>query len=155
MQADRLTYVSNCIRKLHHTFWKRNMTAETDLNRLLARMQPKALPGEYVYCTVHDRLSDVLRLDPIATCQEEEGLSLLLERSRADRAGFDYSTIFCGITLSVYSSLVSVGFTAAVASELSAAGIPCNFIAAHHHDHIFVPCEKAEQAMRVLIGMGK
>ncbi|MCY4265014.1 MAG: ACT domain-containing protein [Gammaproteobacteria bacterium] len=127
------------------------MSGETDLNSLLEKMQPKLLSGEYVYCTLSSgTLADVLDLNPLATFQEAEGLSVLLEKSQAEMQGMDYSSSFCGITLSVHSALNAVGFTAAVAEKLSASGIPCNIIAANFHDHIFVPVDMAEKAISLL-----
>jgi hypothetical protein len=43
------------------------------------------------------------------------------------------------LTLRVHSALDGVGLTAAVASALAEIGIPCNMVAAFHHDHAFVP----------------
>jgi hypothetical protein len=54
------------------------------------------------------------------------------------------------ITLTVYSSLEAVGLTAAVSKALTDANISCNVIAAYHHDHIFVPIQDAQHAMKVL-----
>lgn len=54
------------------------------------------------------------------------------------------------ITLDVHSALDGVGLTAAVASALSDHGIACNVVAAHHHDHVFVPEAWAEEALTVL-----
>lgn len=127
------------------------MSGEVDLEKLLALLQPTLLPGVYVFCTVRNQSVDKLAsLQPLATYQEQEGLSLLLEKDRADAAGLEYSSMFRGITLSVHSSLEAVGFTAAVASKLALMGISANIIAAHYHDHVFVPVAKAEQALKVL-----
>ena len=54
------------------------------------------------------------------------------------------------ISLNVFSSLEGVGLTAAVASALAAHNIPCNMVAAYHHDHVFVPASMCNQAMQVL-----
>jgi hypothetical protein len=54
------------------------------------------------------------------------------------------------ITLRVHSALDGVGLTAAVASALSDAGIPCNMVAAFHHDHVFVPSSLAAAALDAL-----
>jgi hypothetical protein len=37
-----------------------------------------------------------------------------------------------------------------VASALSDAGIPCNMVAAFHHDHVFVPSSMAAAALDAL-----
>ncbi len=124
---------------------------ETELEKLLALMQPRLLEGQFVFCTLENgSLPDAVGLTPLATFQEEEGLSLLLERSEAESAGLQFDSVFRGITLSVHSSLDAVGFTAAVASKLAANGIPANVIAAHYHDHVFVPESRAEYALQLL-----
>ena len=58
----------------------------------------------------------------------------------------------CGrmITLRVHSSLSAVGLTAAVSTALSAAGVPCNVVAAFFHDHLFVPSGRAGEAIKIL-----
>ena len=127
------------------------MAGETDLDKLLALMQPKLLEGDYVFCTLQDgALPDAAGLAPLATYQEVEGLSLLLEKDRAEAAGLEYNSVFRGITLSVHSSLDAVGFTAAVAGKLAANGISANVVAAHYHDHVFVPADRADYALQLL-----
>ena len=127
------------------------MAGETDLDKLIALMQPKLLEGDYVFCTLTEgSQAEAADLQPLATYQEDEGMSLLLEKARADQAGLEYSGVFKGLTLSVHSSLEAVGFTAAVANKLAASGISANVIAAHYHDHVFVPADRAEQALSLL-----
>ncbi len=124
---------------------------ETDLDKLLALMQPTLLPGEFVFCTAKDLIyGDLAELRPIASYQEEEGLSLILNKADADRAGLDYNSVFKAITLSVHSSLDAVGFTAAVAGKLASNGISANVVAARFHDHLFVPRDRAEFALQLL-----
>ena len=132
------------------------MAGETDLDKLLALMQPKLLDGDFVFCSVPGSgYGDLAELEPLASYQEDEGLSLLLAKNKADAAGMAYHSVFKGITLSVHSSLDAVGFSAAVAGRLAADGIPCNMIAAHYHDHVFVPEGRAEQALRLLEEFGR
>ncbi len=59
------------------------------------------------------------------------------------------------ITLSVHSSLEAVGLTAAVAAVLTEAGISANVVAAFHHDHVFVPAERAQDALSALQGLSE
>ncbi len=54
------------------------------------------------------------------------------------------------ITLQVHSALEAVGLTAAVSHVLTGAGISANVIAGYTHDHVFVPVERADDAMSVL-----
>ena len=127
------------------------MTGETDLDKMLATLDPRLLDGDYVFCTLKDAELDALvRLQPLASYREDEGLSLLLLQQQADKEAFEYHGVFRGITLSVHSSLDAVGLTAAVSTRLAAAGIPANMIAGHYHDHVFVPVDKAEQALQLL-----
>ena len=127
------------------------MVGEMALDKLLAGIQPRLLPGEYVFCSVpSNRYGDKVELSPLASYQEEEGLSLLLPREHADKEGLEYGSILRGITLSVHSSLDAVGFTAAVTRKLAEKGIPANVIAAHYHDHIFVPTDQAALALKLL-----
>jgi hypothetical protein len=43
-----------------------------------------------------------------------------------------------------------VGLTAVVSGKLAANGISANVIAAYHHDHVFVPKNKAQLALQLL-----
>ena len=129
------------------------MVGETNLDKLLSSMSPKLQPQEYVFCCLesdHSAYSEGLNLDAIATFREEEGLTLVLEKSAADKAGLSYDSVFNCITLTVHSSLDAVGLTAAVATKLAEHDISANVIAAFYHDHIFVQVEKAHAAIAAL-----
>ena len=78
------------------------------------------------------------------------GADLLVAKENADKAGFNYESIFKGITLKVHSSLEAVGLTAAVSNKLAEKGISANVIAAYYHDHIFVQAENADAALSAL-----
>ncbi|TCN29887.1 hypothetical protein EV184_109194 [Sinorhizobium americanum] len=106
------------------------MGGETDLRRLLAGMQPVLRETEYVYCAVEGDAGSWLSLEPIGTFREAEGLTLILERSKADAAGLSYGPVLRLITLSVHSALEAVGLTAAVSAALTRAGISANVVAA-------------------------
>lgn len=132
------------------------MPGETDLEKMLAGLRPTLLEGDFVFCTVVDAsLSDVVHLNPLASYQEDEGLSLLLHKEQADAAACEYHGVFKGITLSVHSSLDAVGLTAAVAGKLAEFDIPANMVAAHYHDHVFIPREKAPRALELLLQFGQ
>ncbi len=89
-------------------------------------------------------------VDPIATVREDEGLTLVLAQQEADAAGLSYEAPQARLTLRVHSSLAAVGMTAAVSAALTRAGISCNVVAGVHHDHIFVPLQRGEEARQVL-----
>ena len=125
------------------------MRAETDLDALLAAMSPELRDGEYVFCG----LRSAGELPPgvaLATFAEPDGASAIVARADALRAGLDGEGPFRMITLRVRSGLHAVGFTAAVAGALAAAGIAANVVAAFRHDHVFVPADRAADAIGVL-----
>jgi hypothetical protein len=115
---------------------------------MVADMTPTLQPGEYVFCAAGDR--DWAALEPLAMFREAEGVSLILERGAALAAGFPIEAQMALITLNVYSALDGVGLTAAVATTLAEAGIACNMVAALNHDHVFVPVDRAYEAVEIL-----
>ena len=124
------------------------MGGERDLGVLLATLRPELHPGTYVFTTTTTGVP--AGATPVATVLEAEGLTLVLPHHQADAAGLDYDFVAAWITLRVHSALDAVGLTAAVATRLADAGIACNVIAGHHHDHVFVPAHDADAALAVL-----
>jgi uncharacterized protein len=110
-------------------------------------MRPDLKPGRFVFVTAL-RVPD--GVDPVAYVREDEGMSIVLEQGEADDLGLAYEFVSAMITLQVHSSLDAVGLTAAVAGTLAEAGMSCNVVAGHFHDHLFVPIERAQQALRLL-----
>ncbi len=130
------------------------MTKETvrDTQAMLSGMTPRLMEGEFVFCVTSDE--DVARSaapDALAWFREREGISLVLAKSRAAELGFNCDIPMRRIVLEVLSSLEGVGLTAAVASALAARSIPCNMVAAYHHDHVFVPADMADLALKILL----
>lgn len=130
------------------------MSGEKSITALLRGMSPKLNPGEYVFCTVADSAA-LQGSEVLGSFREQEGLTAILERSRADALGLEYSFVAAWITLTIHSALDAVGLTAAFASALGEAGISCNVIAAYYHDHIFVASDDAAQAMTVLQALSR
>lgn len=128
------------------------MTGERDVERLQRHMAPRLHPETFVYCTFPDFLLPA-GINPICTFREAEGLTAIVERSEADRADVPHVFEARLITLTVHSSLDAIGFLATVATGLAKAGIPCNAIAAYHHDHLFVPRHLADDAMLLLVSL--
>lgn len=126
------------------------MSGTIELDELLRSMEPQLLEAEFVFCTVSGPLVDYVSLNPVATFFEAEGLTLVLEKDTAQKAGLQFEGSFCQITLTVHSSLEAVGLTAAVSAKLAAKGISANVIAAYYHDHIFVQSAKADMALSAL-----
>ena len=104
-----------------------------------------------MFCTLRpSQLHLLAHLDPFATVQEAEGLSVVTRQQRAIKLKLKASVPFRCITLEVLSSLAAVGLTAAVATTLADIGVAANVIAGAHHDHLLVPAEDAERAMAAL-----
>ena len=127
------------------------MTTITDLQQLLTSMSPKLNAGEYVFCTLTGEYGDYAHLKPVTAFREEEGLSLVIPKETAETGNIEFDMTFKMITLTVYSSLEAVGLTAAVAAKLTEYNISANVIAAFHHDHIMIPTNDADAAMKALL----
>ncbi len=127
------------------------MTGETDLDTLIAQMRPMLDPVPYVFCTFASKsLKDLADYEPIGLFSETEGLTAILPVERARELGLAEAEWFRRITLTVHSSLEAVGLTAAISAALTAKGISANVVAAFFHDHVFVPEERAEEALAAL-----
>jgi uncharacterized protein len=121
----------------------------SDLQVVLASMQPTLCTGRYVFSTLPvDAVIDQNLI--VASIREREGLSVVLAEPDALRLGLSAAFVAAWITLQVHSDLAVVGLTAAFSNALGQAGISCNVIAGVRHDHLFVPVHQAEQAMDVL-----
>ena len=130
------------------------MPGLSDLDALLAHLDPSLDERDHVFVTIEGARYGALEdLQPLAAFAEDEGLTLVLERGRAESAGLAFEGVMRRITLSVMSSLEAVGLTAAVAGALAEAGISANVVAAFHHDHVFVPAGDADRAVEVLRGL--
>jgi hypothetical protein len=123
----------------------------TRLDELIAGLSPGLEPDSYVLISIPGAVyGDLAELEPLASIREHEGLSLVIERSRARAAQVGDEPVFRMISLNVHSSLEAVGLTAAVASALAGQGISANMLAGYFHDHILVPAADAERALDVL-----
>ncbi len=126
-------------------------SGEEQLGTLLAALSPELRAGELVFCSFAGAAyGDHVALGPVAAMAEEEGLTLVIPRAKADAAKIAYAEVFRCISLGVHSSLTAVGLTAAFSAVLTQLGISANVIAGFHHDHIFVPAEHAVDALAAL-----
>ena len=127
------------------------MAGVTDLEQLLATLEPQVRDGEYVYVAAPDSSSDSSAvLGAEAVIHEAEGSAMVLRREVADEAGLTYDVVLSWITLTVHSSLEAVGLTAAFSTALGHAGISCNVLAGLYHDHVLVPVGRRDDAVGVL-----
>ena len=126
-----------------------------NLNKLLKGMNPELIEGEYVFCTLPGKQSEKLKDHAILVYKEKEGVTLILKRKIADDNSLQYSGVWALITLTVHSDLSAVGFLARITQKLAEAGISVNAVSAYYHDHLFVPAEKAGEAVEVLKNISK
>jgi len=109
--------------------------SEKDLAKLCASLNPVMAQPAYVYCSFID-FGLPIGLVPFCTVREDEGLTAVIGRLDAERLRLPYT---------FESRLITV-----ISRTLAQAGIPCNAIAGYCHDHIFVPVDRAEEAMTLL-----
>jgi hypothetical protein len=127
------------------------MPGQTDLSVLLRSLSPRLNDGAYVFAIVPDAIPE--GADPVAFVREDEGLSLVVPRRRADELGLSYDFVAAWITLQVDSALDAVGMTAVFSRALADAGISANVVAGYTHDHLFVPHDRADDAMRAIAAL--
>ncbi|MFX0052237.1 MAG: ACT domain-containing protein [Candidatus Hermodarchaeota archaeon] len=131
------------------------MKGISDLKTLFKTMKPKVIEGEYVFCTISPQKYTKSEIKPICVFYEEEGVTLIIERKIAEHNSLPYSDVWAWITLTVHSNLAAIGFLATVTSKLAKADISVNVVSAYYHDHLFVPIEKIDFAMQLLLDLSK
>ncbi|QGG96789.1 ACT domain-containing protein [Actinomarinicola tropica] len=124
------------------------MPGETDLATMLAalRIERRAEPVTVVHLTEPVALDDGV----LAVIQEGEGTTAVVTIAAAERRGWPVAFRAAWLTVAVHSALEAVGLTAALAAALAREDIPCNVLAAYHHDHLLVPLDRADDAIRCL-----
>ena len=114
------------------------MAGERDLSRLLQGLRPRLYPDRYAFAGV---VKPSLGAGQFALVREDEGLTSIHPDPQGEWAR---------ISLEIHSSLDAVGLTGVMASRLADLGISVNIIAALHHDHLFVPWDRREEALECL-----
>lgn len=122
---------------------------ETNLDKLLATMSPALDPETYVFCTVPSMPPNMDK--PRMIFQEAEGTTLIVTKEQAEKHDIKYEYPCRMITLNVHSSLEAVGFLARITNHLASnQKLSVNAVSAFYHDHLFIPNDRAEDAMRGL-----
>ena len=125
------------------------MTGEIDLTALLRDLTATLDPETYVFVTREDRVVPP-GLNIQMLFQEREGTTLIVSQKDAMAHQLPYEFPSRMITLNVHSALEAVGFIARIATALAARGMGVNPVAGFFHDHLFVPVDRAEDAMAIL-----
>ncbi len=129
------------------------MPGETNLQKLLGSMSPELLPDVFVFATLPPGMPLPAGLNPIMIFREREGDTLILLEEEARAAGLSSAFRSRMITLNIHSSLDAIGFLAAITARLAAAGMGVNPVSGYFHDHLFVPADRADEAMSILEGL--
>ena len=125
------------------------MIGETNLDKLIRGMNPELNKGEFVFCKL-DSEEKLQNIKPKCLFRETEGITVVLSKTEAGELNLAYTFECSWITLNIHSSLDAVGFIAKLSKALAEASISCNIISAYFHDHLFVPIDKTDQALKIL-----
>lgn len=132
------------------------MAGEQDLATLLATMEPTLDPTTYVFIHTTQPLASLplSTLNPQLIAQEAEGTTIVTTPALAASQGLREPVFPCKkISLTIHSSLEAIGLIAAITNRLKDQRISTNVVSGFFHDHIYVPAERAEDAMRVLVAL--
>lgn len=127
-----------------------DMPGETNLDYLLRNAEPEVVPGEYVFVSVGEKKIERLLKHASLVFREKEGVTAILPKSFADDESLEYESIWGLISMNVHSDLETIGFLAEITKLLRNAGISVNVVSAYYHDHLFVPFDRVQDALRVL-----
>jgi hypothetical protein len=129
----------------------------SDLSVLLKNMQPSLAQGKFYFATVDE--SQLMALSGylesiVDVFREKEGLSIVFsEDVKDDIAQLSEREVvgpFAFISLTVNSDLMAIGLLAKITDALAKEKISVNAFSAYYHDHIFVPYERKDEAMKAL-----
>jgi len=112
-------------------------------------LKPILHEGTYVFTSV-PLDTPIHNLNIAASVREPESLTLVLPEKEALEHGFNIHFRCCWITLTMDLALDSIGLTALFSRALANESIACNVVAGTRHDHIFVPLERAKDALQCL-----
>lgn len=128
-----------------------------DLSKLLKGMRPMLSVQKYHIATMDG--SDIMAiagyLDYIVCLyREDEGITLVFEEAILEEiksiSGNEVVGPFARITIGANSDLMAIGYLAKLTAALAKEGISANAFSAYHHDHLFVPFERKDDALAAL-----
>ena len=122
------------------------MSGKRDLHVILATMDVIRRPGAFAY--VQAAPGTPPPDGTFAMIDEGDSTTYIVDADGplGSRAPFRAAWL----TITVHTSLESVGLTAALAGALAARGIPANVLAGFYHDHVLVPEDLADDAVAAL-----
>ena len=126
-----------------------SVSGEANLDVLIGEMQPELGEATYVFATVSGEF-EFKPLKPLMVFHEQEGTTLIVEEADAKAAGLSAEFQCKMITLNIHSSLDAVGFLARITTHLAKQGMGVNPVSGFYHDHLFVPADRADDALLAL-----
>ena len=126
--------------KFGYSKCKKNVTLSMNIS-----LEFVLLPSVYVYST-----KICSGITPVMSFREAMGETYILQKEAAEKNALEFSFPCRCIRLNTPTTLTDVGITARVSKALCQNNIPCNVVAAYHHDYFFVPEPLALNAMRTL-----
>ena len=132
-----------------------SMTGEANLRQLLRDLRPRLADRAFTFATVASLEAVPAGTSVVGTFEEDEGLTIIAPFEELNRSNLAHSGAWAKITLAVHSSLSAVGLTASISSALARENISANVVAGYFHDHIFVPWDKREHALRTLATLAR
>lgn len=120
------------------------------LHKIVSALEPMLSSQVFRFVSMRDAPPSLLP-GAIMMFEEAEGWTCIMEDRACSEAGLAGIFPSRKITLRVHSSLNAVGLLALLAGELSAAGISTNVVAGFYHDHFFVPADRGDEALQLLI----
>ena len=115
-------------------------------------MSPVLNKGRFGFAHV-PTAEEAAALAPVMVFREAEAVTVILEWDAAVAQGLAPEFPCCWITLNVHSALDAVGFLARVVARLADLGMGVNPVAGFYHDHLFLPHDRAADAMEALHAM--
>ena len=125
------------------------MIGSTNLSHLLASMSPELRDSTFVFITLEPE-APIPNIGAVMHFTESEGITLIAPLDAAKKAGLAYEFPCRMITLNIHSSLEAVGFLAVITTHLAALNMGVNPVSGFYHDHLFIPEDRAQDAMTAL-----
>ncbi|KAL8752196.1 MAG: hypothetical protein Q9184_005808 [Pyrenodesmia sp. 2 TL-2023] len=128
---------------------------ELSISKLLSTLRLSVHPDTFVFMTLPHEVPPPKSLLMEMCFREDEGCTIITTLASARDHNLEYIFPCRKITCEVHSSLDAVGFMAALSKRLAERGIGANPVSGYYHDHLFVPHEKIEEAVKALEEMSK
>ena len=119
----------------------------------LAKLQPELVGGTLMFVHVRNAAGGVpldRTVRSIASLVDDAGITHVVTEADARRLGLEGTFPCRRLELGVDTPIEGVGFLAPILTAFAAAGISVNPFAGLHRDTLFVPADRANDALMVL-----